>query len=107
MCNGMLQRAWHAWGCVQVSPPFRRLQSPPTDLHRLHAPRYSSAGMFSPWSDATAVWSMLTASWLDLLLLSVPLGLVSGHLGCNPTLVFISVSCCPAHHAMLWHDVEH
>lgn len=50
------------------------------------------AGLFAPKSDCIAIWAMLTSSWINLLLLAIPLGIVSGLYEMDPTLVFISVS---------------
>ena len=49
------------------------------------------AGVFAPVDDAKAVWAMLTSSWMNLLLVCIPLGIVSGIMKMNPTLVFVSV----------------
>lgn len=47
-------------------------------------------GLFSPKSDAKAIWAMITASWMNLLLFAIPVGIVAGMRGMNATLVFVS-----------------
>lgn len=51
-----------------------------------------AAGIFAPKTDASAIWSMVKASWMNILLLCIPLGLVAGFKEMNPTLVFLAVS---------------
>lgn len=62
-------------GTVLQSTTFNRAEPP---------------GIFAPKTDAKAIWAMLTASYMNLMLFCIPLGIVSGYLGWNPTLVFVS-----------------
>ena len=48
--------------------------------------------MFAPGSDAKAVWHMLTSSFINLMLISLPIGIWAGVTGANPTLIFVAVS---------------
>ena len=51
------------------------------------------AGNFSPRTDAKAVWHMLTSSYLNIMLICLPIGLWAGITGANPTLIFTMVRC--------------
>lgn len=99
MTSSMLRRAaaalsWLAW-CAAHGASARRsravLPGKPQPLPRAAA-AIACAGVFAPWSDARTIWAMLTSSWMNLLLLSIPVGIVSGFREMNPTLVFVSVS---------------
>lgn len=46
--------------------------------------------MFAPLSDLSHLGSMLLSSYLNVLLLAIPVGLTAGALGANPTLVFVA-----------------
>jgi uncharacterized membrane protein SirB2 len=50
--------------------------------------RRTAPGNFAPRTDAAAVWHMLTSSYLNLMLISLPIGIWAGITGANPTLVF-------------------
>ena len=63
------------------------------------------AGAFAPRTDARAVWHMLTSSFLNTLLICMPIGIWAGATGASPTLVFSAVGgayvpveacCCQA-----------
>ena len=45
---------------------------------------------WAPASDARTVWRMLTASWLNVLLVCLPVGVAAGALRLNATLVFLT-----------------
>ena len=47
--------------------------------------------MFAPRSDAKAVWHMLTSSVINLMLISLPIGIWAGLTAANPTLIFVAV----------------
>jgi hypothetical protein len=49
------------------------------------------AGRFAPAADAAAVWNMLTSSWLNLLLICLPIGIWAGWAKHNALLVFVMV----------------
>lgn len=48
--------------------------------------------MWAPVEDAKAVGHMLISSWLNLLLVFLPIGVWAGLSGGDPTLVFTAVS---------------
>ncbi|PSC71917.1 calcium proton exchanger [Micractinium conductrix] len=50
--------------------------------------RHVAPGMWAPRGDAKAVWHMLTSSFLNIMLLALPLGIWAGMKEGNPTLVF-------------------
>ena len=47
--------------------------------------------MYAPRTDLLNVWHMLTSSWINLMLVALPVGLWAGHAGADPTLVFVAV----------------
>lgn len=48
----------------------------------------SAPGTFAPRTDARAVWHMLTSSFLNILLICMPIGIWAGATGASPNLVF-------------------
>ncbi|KAL4448639.1 hypothetical protein ABPG75_005858 [Micractinium tetrahymenae] len=72
---------WEHGGSAQGWP----VQAPQRPLL---APGASLLGMCAPLEDAKAVGHMLTSSWLNLLLVFLPIGLWAGLSGGNPSLVF-------------------
>lgn len=93
--------------CVGAQPVSRRLpadpegsrccdQGPPGlacgPAHALpHGLSPCPAGMWAPGTDAKAVWHMLTSSFLNLMLIALPLGIWAGATEASPTLVFSAV----------------
>jgi hypothetical protein len=59
------------------------------------------AGMFSPKTDGKAVWHMLTSSFLNLMLICLPIGLWAGLTSAAPGLIFSMVSSGDSSAALL------
>jgi hypothetical protein len=49
------------------------------------------AGNFAPRADARAVWHMISSSYMNVMLICLPIGIWAGITEANPTLIFTMV----------------
>jgi Ca2+:H+ antiporter len=65
-----------------------RLTRTGTGLVTMAEPNEPAPGWIAPKTDARALWSLFTSSWMNVLLITAPLGIAAHHLNWGPVTVF-------------------